>query len=90
MNVHRLREPVATHTFCANCKSLGGYTCAQVFYGITSHMINVYGMKSESEVPKAYQDFMRMRGIPHTLRQDNATSEKSEEILELNRKVCSF
>ena len=31
MNVHRLREPVATDTFFASCKALGGFTCAQVF-----------------------------------------------------------
>ena len=32
LNVHRFMEPVATDTFFANCKALGGDTCAQVFY----------------------------------------------------------
>ena len=57
LNVHRLMEPVATDTFFANCKALGGDTCAQVFYGIQSHMINVYPMKTESHGPVAYEDF---------------------------------
>ena len=29
LNVHRLMEPVATDTVFANCKALGGDTCAQ-------------------------------------------------------------
>jgi hypothetical protein len=45
-------------TYFANVWAIGGITCAQVFYGVQSHMINVYGMKSESAMPEAYKDFI--------------------------------
>jgi len=85
LNVHRLREPVATDTYFANCQALGGDTCAQVFYGIQSKMINVYPMKSESQGPHAYEDFIRDQGCPTLLRRDNAKMEKSEDFLNICR-----
>ena len=45
LNIHRLSEEVATDTYFANCQAIGGHTCIQVFYGIRSHMVNVYHMK---------------------------------------------
>ena len=47
--------------------------------------ITVIGMKTESDFADAYQDFMRKQGIPHTLRRDNAKSETSEKVLNLQR-----
>lgn len=35
LNRIRLREVVATDTMFSNCRAIGGYTCAQVFYGLT-------------------------------------------------------
>ena len=72
LNVHQLMEPVATDTFFTNCKALGDDTCAQVFYGIQSRMINVYPMKMESHGPVAYEDFLREEGCPTLLRRDNS------------------
>lgn len=45
-----LHEVVSNDTMFANCKALGGFTCAQVFYGLTSHDINTYGLKSGSDL----------------------------------------
>ena len=42
-------------------------------------------MKTKSEFAETYQDFMRKRGIPHTLRRDYARSEMSEKVLNLQR-----
>ena len=70
--MHCLSEPVATDTFFANCQALGGATCGHVFYGIQSHMINFYPMKSENEGPTAYEDFLRFEGCPTLLRRDNS------------------
>jgi hypothetical protein len=44
---------------------------------MTSKMIHVAGMKTESEFPDAYLDFIRKHGIPSALRLDNAKSEMS-------------
>ena len=83
-NLKWLIEAVATDTYFANCKALGGYTCAQVFYGIISHMINVYGMKTESDGPYAYEDFLREEGAPRILRRDNAKMQCGDKILSIN------
>ena len=42
-------------------------------------------MKTESEFVDAYKDFLRDRGIPHTLRRDNAKSEDSGPVKDINR-----
>ena len=88
LNVHRLSEPVATDTFFANCKALGGETCAQVFYGIKSHMINVYPMKTESEGSLAYEDFLREEGCPTILRRDNSQMQTSDLFTNICRHFC--
>ena len=61
-------------------KDISGATCAQVFYGLVSHYINVYGMKSESEGPDALDDFAREEGIPPIIRSDNARMQKYRKI----------
>ena len=37
----------------------GGVTAAQIFFGLSSHFINFYGLQSEHNGPEAYQDFFR-------------------------------
>jgi hypothetical protein len=37
----RLNEVIATDTYFANEKSIEGYHCAQVFFGMTSKMLYV-------------------------------------------------
>ena len=81
----RLNEVVATDTYFSKVRSLEGYHCAQVYFGCTSKTIDVFGMKSKSEFPDTYKDFLRERGIPHTLRRDNAKEEDSSAIKEINR-----
>ena len=81
----RLNEVVATDTYFSDVKSIEGYNCAQVFVGLTSRRITTIGMNTKGDFPEAYQDFMRRRGIPHTLRRDNAKEETSEEVQKLHR-----
>ena len=81
----RLNEAIATDTFYANTTSIEGFKCAQVFVGCASDTIDIVGMKTESDFIDAYKEFMRDRGIPHTLRRDNAQAEKSNAVTELNR-----
>ena len=66
---HRINEKVSTDTMFANVASLCGCTCAQVYWGFTSHIINIYGMKKESEFINAHRDFLRNEGIPSVLAQ---------------------
>ena len=83
-NVHRLDEVVSTDPIFANCPSIDNkFTGAQVYFGLQSHCINVYGFKSKGEFPKNYKDFIREHGAPSTLRRDNAKEEQSEEVLRM-------
>ena len=84
LNVCCLHEPVACDTFFANTCDRTGATCAQVFYGVKSKMINVYGMRSENEAPTAYKDFIRSEGAPSVLHRDNSKVQKDEAFTELN------
>ena len=86
LNIHRLSEEVATDTYFANCQAIGGHTCTQVFYGIRSHMINVYHMKTESEGPSAYEDFIREQGCPTLLRRDNSKMQNGNDFTN----ICRF
>jgi hypothetical protein len=57
LNRKRINETVATVTLFS---SVSGATCAQVFYGLTSHFINVYALKTEANAPQAFEDFARI------------------------------
>jgi hypothetical protein len=73
-----LNEVIATDTYFASERSIEGYYCAQVFFGVTSKSLFVAGMKTESEFSDVYLDFIRQNGIPSALRRDNAKSEMSQ------------
>jgi hypothetical protein len=81
----RLNEVNATDTYFANEKSVEGYHCAQVFFGMTSKMLYVAGMKTESEFADVYLDFIRKCGIPSALQRDNAKSEMSQRVKDIHR-----
>jgi hypothetical protein len=55
---------LAKATYFANEKSIEGYHCAQVFYGTTSKMLYVAGMKTESEFADVHLDLIRECGSP--------------------------
>jgi Reverse transcriptase (RNA-dependent DNA polymerase) len=88
MQAKRLEETVSTDPMFSNCRSLGhGYTGAQVFYGLKSTQIDVYGFRSKGEFPHRYRDFIRDHGAPSALRRDNAKEEKSEEVDQIHREL---
>ena len=69
----------------ANCPSLShGYNGAQVFYGLNSHCINVYGFHLKGEFPRIYKDFICKNGAPSSLRRDNAKEETSKTVLDIH------
>ncbi len=66
-------------------KGFKGEQCAQVFYGLTSHVINVYPMKSKKDFLKVYKAIVRDHGAPSILRRDNAKEQQSADVLDFNR-----
>ena len=86
LNVTRIDEPISTDPIFSNCKSIyHGYKAAQIFYGLQSHAIFVYGIKAKGEFPNVYRDFIREHGAPSALRRDNAKEEQSEDVRDINR-----
>jgi hypothetical protein len=83
----RLNEVIATVTNFANEKSIEGYHCAQVFRGMTSKILYVAGMKTESEFADVYLDFIKKYGIPSALRIDNAKSEMIQRVKNIHRNL---
>jgi hypothetical protein len=73
----KLNEVIATNTYFANKKSIEGYHCAQVFFRMTSKMLYVAGINTESEFDGVHLDFIRKCGTPSALQRDNKKSEMS-------------
>jgi hypothetical protein len=55
------------------------------FFGMTSKTLYVAGMKTESEFPDVYLDFIRQHSIPSALRRDHAKSEMSQRVRQIHR-----
>ena len=88
MQAKRLEEVVSTDPMFTNCRSLGhSYTGAQVFYGLKSTQIDVYGFRSKGEFPHIYRDFIKDHGAPSALRRDNAKEEQSAAVAEIHREL---
>jgi hypothetical protein len=80
----RLNEVIATHTYFPNKTSIDGYHCAQVFFGMTSKMLYIAGMKTKSDFTGVYFDFIRKCGILSALRRENAKSEMNQRIKDIH------
>ena len=85
MNQFHLQETVLTDPVFWNTKDFKGNNMAQIFYGISSRMINMYGMKTEHEFPEIYQDFIQEEGIPDQLHWDNLKAQPSKKVKEIQR-----
>jgi hypothetical protein len=81
----RLNEDISKATYFANEKSIEGYDCAQVFFGMTSKMLYVVGVKIESEFVDVYLNFIRKCIIPSALQRDNAKSEMIQRVKDIPR-----
>ena len=85
LRVRRLDEDVATDTFFSNTKALDGSTCAQLFVGRRSMLTDIFGMKTERQMPGALMDFIRKWGAGTGLFSDNAKSETSNAVRDILR-----
>ena len=62
----------------------GGETCAQFFFGMDTHVVDVYPMKKKSDFASTLEDVIRERGAPTRLISDSANEEtrgKAQDIL---------
>jgi hypothetical protein len=72
LNKKRIHETIATDTAFSSKRDVSGALCAQVFFGINSHMMDIYPLRTESDGPNAFEDFVRQQGIPTAFRSDNS------------------
>ena len=74
-------EDVGTDTVFSDEPAIdGGETCAQIFVGRESLVVDVYGMKTEKQFVNTLQDNVRSRGAPTRLLSDSAKVETSARV----------
>jgi hypothetical protein len=88
LNRKQINETVTTDTFFSSVRDASGATCAQVFYGLTSHLINVYALKTEDDGSQAFEDFARSEGLPNTIRSDNSRMQRYSAKLTTRLREC--
>ena len=86
LNCRRLSETYATDTLFSSEDALGGIRCAQLYVGLKSMFIAIYGMHSETEGPDTLDDFVREFGAPHGLRNDNSKMQLGNNFRNVLRK----
>jgi hypothetical protein len=74
-NRPRIREMFCTDTWFGTTLALGGFTCAQLYYGVKSKYMVLYPMTSESQGPQTLEDLCRDHGAPIKLKNDRAQME---------------
>ena len=75
LNRPRLNEMFCTDTWFGSTPAFGGYTCAQLYYGVKSKYIALYPVTTESQGPDTLEDLCRDRGAPIKLKNDRAQME---------------
>ena len=81
LNRKRISETVATDTFFSSKDDVSGAKCAQIFYGLTSHFMNIYSLRTEADGPQAFEDFARYEGLPAAIRSDNSKMQRYNKSL---------
>jgi hypothetical protein len=72
MNIPSRNEDLLTNYVYSNISGIDdGRTGAQVFFGRTTHVGDVYGMKSESHFPNVLQENIRHHSAPNHLISDS-------------------
>ena len=94
-NVRRLNEWYGTDTYFSDVPATddgipghGGCTMAQVYNGLTSDYVLAMPMREESDMPETLEEFIRKVGAMRGLFSDNAKSEMSRKVKDIQRMYC--
>ena len=89
LNVPRRHEAVATDSIYADVAAVAtnGQTCAQIFVGRSSLVVDVYGMHSTNEFVNTLLDCIRDRGAMDKLISDHAGYEMSARVQDVLRSL---
>ena len=86
-NVLRRHEAVATDTVHSDVAAVdtNGVSCAQIFVGRESLVVDIYGMKTDKQFVNTFLEVIRKRGAMDTLISDSAASETSARVIDILR-----
>eukprot|EP00957_Ditylum_brightwellii_P008330 630644-Ditylum_brightwellii.AAC.1 len=70
-------EVCVTDTYFSNIKAHDGSTCAQLYYGRKNVLADIFGMKTESQMPGTLMNFIHKEGAMKGLFGDNAKAQTS-------------
>ncbi|MEL7196406.1 MAG: reverse transcriptase domain-containing protein, partial [Bacteroidota bacterium] len=90
LNVHRRNERLACDIIYSNNDVTAvdnGSSAAVIFYGCSSTVTDVYGIKSDKEFVNTLEDNIRDRGAPDKLISDRAQVEISKRVLSILRSL---
>lgn len=89
LNVPRRDEDLLTDVIYSDTPAIDdGSTSAAVFSGKKSHVMDVYGMKTDKQFVNTLEDVIRERGAPNRLLSDHAIALRSSRILDILRALC--
>ena len=87
-NVPRCCEPVATDTVYSDTPAIdNGATSAQIFVGVDSLVLDVFGMKSDKQFVNTLEDVICKWGAMDKLISDRAQVEVSKKVLDILRNL---
>jgi len=86
LNVARRSKDLLTDIIYSDTPAIDdGLTCATIYSGRLSHVLDVYGMKSESQFVNTLEDVIRERGAPTQLLSDSAMVLRSLRVKDILR-----
>ena len=89
LNVQRRNEAVATDTIYSDTPDIKtGATCAQLYVGKDTLLLNVYLMKTNKEFINTLKDNIQRRGAMDKLISDSALAEISKRVQNILRIYC--
>jgi transposase InsO family protein len=88
LNVPRRNEDLLTDIVYSDTPAVDdGATSAAIYSGKTSHVMDVYGMKTDKQFVNTLEDIIRDRGAPSRLLSDHAITIRSSRVLDILRSL---
>ncbi len=89
LNVPRRNEDLLTDVVYSDTPAIDdGSTSASVYSGRSSHVLDVFGMKSDKQFVNTLEDIIRDRGAPTRLLSDHANTICSARVKDILRALC--
>ena len=89
LNVARRNEDLLTDIVYSDTPAIDdGSTSAAVYSGRQSHVLDIFGMKTDKQFVNTLEDVIRDRGAPTRLLSDHAITIHSTRVLDILRTLC--